>query len=247
MARTKFSDRKINVFNFGWVSSSPILSLRLLRDIGRKYKPDAVILLVDISSDFHDDLVYTHYLYNRRGIYRLVDFAPFIHFVIRKSTGRLFPEFSEWLFSTPYDRFFAVNQPLADTRSNLELTIRYIDESAAYSEEVLQAKFLVAALPRGFMYSDRESPNNWEADRYTVLGPYVLEPFRFFEEVFAAKDYPYLSLLPAFQNTELFPTTFDDDPHWTIAGTEVAARAMFEFCLEQGCFNPGYDASPSGT
>ncbi len=240
MARTRISDRIINVFNFGWTSSSPILSLRLLRDIGIKYKPDTVILLVDISSDFHDDLVYTQYLHSRRGIYRLIDFAPFIHYFILKSTRRLLPEFSEWLFSTPSDRFFAVNRPLAGTRPNLEPTIKYIDEIAAYSEDVLHARFLVAAFPRGFMYSDRETPNNWEANAYSVLGPYVLEPFRFFEEVMAVKDHPYLSLLPAFQNTDVFPTTFDDDPHWTIAGTEVAAQAMFEFCLDRGCFSPGF-------
>jgi len=238
IARSRFPGRNINIFNFGWISSSPILSLRLLRDIGKKYKPDFVILLVDISSDFHDDLVYTHYLYNRRGVYWLLDFAPFIHYFILRSTRRLLPEFSEWLFSTPSDRFFAVNQPLGKSRSDMQKTVEYIDAIAAYSEEVLHAGFLVAALPRGFMYSDRETPNNWEANAYSPLGPFVLEPFRFFEDVLEVKSYAYLSLLPTFQNTNVFPTTFDDDPHWTVAGTRLAAQAMFEFCLDNGCFDP---------
>lgn len=37
MAREKLPDRRINIINFGWTSSSPYLSLRLLRDIGARY------------------------------------------------------------------------------------------------------------------------------------------------------------------------------------------------------------------
>ena len=37
-------EKRIRAANFGWVSSSPLLSYRLLRDIGRRYKPDVVVM-----------------------------------------------------------------------------------------------------------------------------------------------------------------------------------------------------------
>ena len=50
-------DSPVRVINFGWSSSSPLLSLRLLRDIGHKYHPDLVVYMLDMT-DFHDDLDY---------------------------------------------------------------------------------------------------------------------------------------------------------------------------------------------
>ena len=35
----------------------------------------------------------------------------------------------------------------------------------------------------------------------------------------------------------LFPVCFEDDPHWNEAGTDLAARTIFDFCVEQGCFD----------
>lgn len=52
LARSRHPTCKINVANFGWISSSPYLSLRLLKDIGRKYAPDIVFLGIDMT-DFH--------------------------------------------------------------------------------------------------------------------------------------------------------------------------------------------------
>src|SRR5262249_440735 len=57
LLQARHPECKVNVANFGWVSSSPYLSLRLLKDIGRKYAPDLVLLGVDMT-DFHDDLKY---------------------------------------------------------------------------------------------------------------------------------------------------------------------------------------------
>ena len=81
-ARESMPDRQVNVANFGWASSSPLLSYRLLRDIGHKYKPDVVILAVDMT-DFHDDIKYARLL-ERRGIYPLLDYTPATLIVLRK-------------------------------------------------------------------------------------------------------------------------------------------------------------------
>jgi len=89
---------------------------------------------------------------------------------------------------------------------------------------------------RSFQYSDRESPRNWEGNQYTALGPHVPEPERHFAERYGHGPFPYLSLLPAFKAATVFPTTFENNPHRTPAGTRVAAEAILEFCLKQGCF-----------
>jgi hypothetical protein len=39
-------------------------------------------------------------------------------------------------------------------------------------------------------------------------------------------DYPIYSILRDFQETDLFPTCFENDPHWNPNGTSVAAVAI---------------------
>ena len=58
-------DTQVRVVNFGWPSSSPLLSVRLLRDIGHKYHPDLVVYMLDMT-DFHDDLDYEQRFINRQ-------------------------------------------------------------------------------------------------------------------------------------------------------------------------------------
>lgn len=243
MARGTLRDRTVNVFNFGWTSSSPFLSLRLLRDIGAKYKPTAVILLVD-ATDFYDDLAYRRYL-ERKGLYALLDFLPGTFSLIRGALRYLLPPdvAQRLLRGLPNERYFAYNHPLAETRPLLQPLVDSINESAAYARDVLGSRFYLVLSARNFQYSDRESPKNWEASRYTPLGPYVLDPNRYFDEQFAHRDFPYLSLLHAFQTTTVFPTTFETDPHWNDAGSQVAADAIFQFCLERGCFERVHPSS----
>ena len=58
-------DTQVRVVNFGWPSSSPLLSVRLLRDIGHKYHPDLVVYMLDMT-DFHNDLDYEWRFINRQ-------------------------------------------------------------------------------------------------------------------------------------------------------------------------------------
>jgi hypothetical protein len=39
---------------------------------------------------------------------------------------------------------------------------------------------------------------------------------------------PVYSLLPTFLETEVFPTCFEDDPHWNADGARVAAERIAE-------------------
>lgn len=232
-ARKLHPNQQINVANFGWTSSSPLLSYRLLKDIGKKYNPDIVILAIDMT-DFHDDIKYLRLL-EKKGIYQLIDYIPISFLVLKKimeNVGLL-----EWAYDLPRKRFFITEKPLSETRPYFSYIQQNIEDINTFSKrELNNAKFILMILPRSYQYSDKESPNNWEKNEYEILGPYSHEPFKYFEGIKNEVDYPIHSLLPYFQNTTIFPTCFDHDPHWNEEGARIAAEAIYKYCLEEGCF-----------
>jgi hypothetical protein len=229
MARAVYPGKRINVINFGWVSSSPLLSLRLFERIGEKYKPDIVILFLDMT-DFHDDIKYSRLL-ERRGIYRLLDLCPISILTLKQLTVMSgIDRLHEWIFGFPADRFFITNQPLEKSRRWLRYIQDSIEKINTYCENRLNAEFVLMVLPRFYQYSSRECPYNWEKGVYAILGRYGDEPFRYFDSIKSTLDYPVYSLLSDFQETTVFPTCFLDDPHWTEFGAGVAARAVLKYC-----------------
>ena len=94
--------------------------------------------------------------------------------------------------------------------------------------EERDVSFVLVILPRYYQYDEREAPNSWERDLYTVMGPYALEPFRFFEEYASGVDYPIVPLLEAFAGKEAFPTCFEGDPHWNPATPEGVTDEQIE-------------------
>ncbi len=222
--RQEFPALRVNVANFGWVSSSPLLSLRLLRDIGARYHPRLVVMCFDMT-DFFDDIHQRHML-EQKGIYWYYDKCPVtlraVALMKRRAVQRL-EELSDGI--EPPGRFFMSAAPLETTRRFCGDTRRNLDglDSCATA---LGAGFMVFVLPRSYQYSAREAPENWEKWDYTVLGPYALEPFRYFDELRGQVGYPVFSLLPIFQRTTVFPTCFIDDPHWNRAGHWIAGRAI---------------------
>ena len=91
--------------------------------------------------------------------------------------------------------------------------------------------------PRSYQYSNKECPNNWEKSQYQVLGPFAHEPFKYFEQIKDDVDYPIFSLLPDFQDSTIFPTVFDNDPHWNETGNRIAVNAIYKYCLKEKCFD----------
>ena len=246
LARERHPGVEINVANFGWVSSSPILSHRLLSDLGAKYNPDVVILGLDMS-DFEDDPKYRRLL-ERRGIYRGLHLLPITLLAIKKAFRKI--EFlrpgHERIFGYPAQRFFVTAHPMAEMLPYYEEVRHSLDDLARTSQDELGAKFILFVLPRNYQYSDRESPNNWERHHYETLGPYAHEPFKYFDSIRDEVDYPIYSLLDDFRHSEIFPTCLEWDPHWTAAGARVAAEAIYEDCLVEGCFGPPPLAPASG-
>lgn len=231
--RRTLETERIHVVNAAWPSASPLLALRLLRDIGARYRPDLVVYGFDMS-DFRDDLMYRN-LIEKKGIYRMIDVMPASLWLAGRGAKAGAPDgLYERIFRMPKDRFFAVNHPLNETLGDLMPVWQTLVDINRFCREQLNADFRLIVLPRNFQYSNRESPSSWERGEYENLGPFVLDPFRFFEEQAASAPFPIHSLLPAFQETDIFPTCYTGDPHWTPAGTQVAADALVEMAITQG-------------
>ena len=225
LARAAFPTRTVRVANFGWPSASPLLALRRLADVGERYHPDVVLMCVDMT-DFYDDIHWASML-ERRGLYAFSDRLPLCLHALRRLAPRAFEALARRANpELPEERFFASRAPLAQTRAALGELAGNLARLAAWCA-ARGARFAVVVLPRSYQYSARECPNNWEAERYDVLGPHAREPFAYFAELAASVDYPIWPLLEDFLSSDVFPTCFDADPHWNEAGSAVAARAIF--------------------
>lgn len=234
-------DPRLNArcINFGWISSSPGPSLRLLKDIGAKYKPKLVIMCLDMT-DFGDDVrslsnvgyweksptAFILMRFGLRGVLQELHESTWLNFLWRAQRGLKRP--------LPIMRFFVTNQPLEQSILDMQETERNLQRIADYSRETLGAGFILVMMPRHFQYSYREAPNSWEKASYTVMGPYVKEPFKWLAALKARVDYPCYSLLEEFEKTTVFPTCFDDDPHWNAAGCSVAANGIVKILVAEG-------------
>ncbi len=142
--------RPVKVANFGWASSSPLLSLRLLRDIGARYRPDLVVLCLDMT-DFHDDLRYSRLLAASET--RL---SPSRFLLRRSGLDRPLARAQERLglrgpAEPPAERFFSARQPLHESRPFLretEQNIHAISDAAAELGAVAEELSLAAIAAR---------------------------------------------------------------------------------------------------
>jgi hypothetical protein len=237
---------RLRVVNFGWTSASPLLALRLLRQVGHAYHPDLVIHSLDMT-DFHDDLRYEVQLREQRDfdvdtaavLRRALETSPALAGVAgpivgvidalprRRRSGDRERLLADLEVPGPTDRYFATNHPLEVSRPAIEAGVmKNLAEMDGLVRDVLGAEFSVVVYPRAYQFSRRESPNNWEASAYTVLGPYVGEPFRYFDEVGPSLPYPVISLMPTFAGSAEFPLFFGNDPHWNARGARLAAQAV---------------------
>ena len=215
---------RIRVANFGWVSASPYLSKDVLAQLGAGYKPDVVLLAVDVT-DAHEDIKYRRYA-ERTGIHALLRVLP--SFVLMAKEIATAQGWHEAWFGYPADRLFPVNRSLEDMRPHMAETRANIDAIASYAREELGARFALLVLPRHYHYSQREAPKDWETGAYERDGEHRYAFFGYFNEMAGEVDYPVRSLLPVLRQTPVFPTTFYRDPHWTPATHRFVARALLQ-------------------
>jgi hypothetical protein len=232
----------VRAVNMGWTSSSPLLGLRLLREVGFKYRPDLVVYNLDMS-DFHDDLDYAIKL--RRGGDLEPDWAALLDRVLgtrlpgwrlppdliaaarRLRRAAAPPQIGVAAEELPSERFFVLEHPLEQTRDAIERgTMGVLRELDRFTTDRLGAQLVLVVYPRPHQYSDREAPVHWESDEYETLGPYSREPFRYFAEVSDQLPYPVIDLLPAFEATDRFPLFFPRDPHWNREGARFVAEQV---------------------
>lgn len=240
IAREHFHTDRINVWNFGWTTSSPILEYRLLHDIGRKYHPDLVLLAVDMS-DYKDDYFYRH-LIRGDGIYhylheypRLIYFYKQLLSVVYEYTG---VDWHKQVFGyTGKGGYFAATTQLDSNRVQFDELYDSLNQAYRYCHDELHVPFVVIIPPRHWQYTDKEAPHSWENGSFEALGPYALENYRYFDEKRSSTPYPLLSLLDDFRNANVYPTTFDVDSHWNKNGAQLAAHAVFNHLLAMGYFS----------
>jgi len=227
--RAALPDAALRVANFGWSSSSPLLSYRRLLAIGERYHPDVVVLCVDMT-DFGDDIRWGNIIDGRR-IYWLYDKLPITLRAAQALAPDLYERFVAWTVDAPARRFFHSEAPFEETRRHMQPLVDNVERIHAWCT-ARGADFVLVALPRSYQHSAREAPRNWEAKEYEVLGPHALEPFKLFDELRARGTFPVVSLLEAFQTTDVFPVCLEHDPHWIPAGHRVAAKALAPPVLE---------------
>lgn len=230
-----FSRNDIRVWNFGWTTSSPILQYRLLKDLGKKYKPDLVILALDMS-DYRDDYFYQH-LISGEGFYRYVREYPRLTYVFKQMLVPL-DRYTGWHrklfgYSSQYGYFVAM-EPMEENRHLFNAVYDSLNRINEYCRDELEAPFVVFIPPRHWQYTDKESPKSWEAGSFAAKGPYALENYRYFDERRAVTPYPLVSLLDDFRYSTVYPTTFEKDSHWNKNGAKLAATSMFNHLLSMG-------------
>ena len=250
---------RVRAVNAGWTSASPLLALRLAREIGPRYRPDLVVYNLDMT-DFHDDLLYEKRLRGGgdlevdagRAFLQLLDRAfP----VLARHRPRL--EGARGLLRTragdesagngpplPADRFFATSRPLERSVADIERgVVQNLEALDDLSRDVLGARFAVVVYPRAYQYSLRESPDSWEQHEYEALGPWVREPFRYFEEEAPRLPFPGPERrCRRSRSRREFPLFQADDPHWNEAGARLMAETAAGWAAESGlipCRVPG--------
>ena len=224
MLRQQLAPRTVKVANFGWTSSSPLLSARRLEAIGEKYHPDVVAICVDMT-DFGDDLRWASML-DRRGVYRFHAWLPLATHAFKSWAPKKYRDYHfSSLGDPPRKRMFITEAPLDRSREFMTPLADNLDRIHRWCLDH-DAEFVVFFAPRGYQYSAKESPRNRYKERVTVLGPHCMEPFRWVQEIAPTKRYPIHSLFPAFKNSRLFPTCFVNDPHWNDNGTTITAQAI---------------------
>jgi hypothetical protein len=236
LARQKTGNKQLITANFGWTSSSPLLSLRLLKDIGKKYNPDTVIFLLDMT-DYKDDFFYSNVI-NKTGNYALLIDRPVLGHVIRK-LARSTDSYTGWqqqLLGYPdFSIYFVAHQPYEQSLPYFENTWQNLLDMNEFVRGELNARFIVFVPPRHWQYTDRESPLSWEKHNYTAMGPHVLNNFHFIDEKAPQAPFPVVSLLEDFRQTEVFPTTFEKDSHWNPEGAKLVAQMVLKHCEALGC------------
>jgi hypothetical protein len=230
----------VRVVNFGWVSSSPVLQARQLREIGAKYRPDLVVQAFDMT-DFHDDLVARERLARvgagggEVSIFRafgvgaslalgVEDYGQWLHERYRRARPEAHP-------TVPGARYFFLFQPPEASEPYFQTSWDAILETEREARE-MGARYALFVLPRYQQYDPRESPRDPERRVFPVDAEGRLVPFEYFARRARTVNFPVHSLREDFLADPAFPKCRGDDPHWNAEGNRIAAQGIERRLLE---------------
>lgn len=247
---------KLRVVNFGWPSASPLLNLRLLKRIGKKYQPDLVVYTVDLT-DYTDDLVYQASLnLGKKGPKAsggavipvltnlpepiksvLFEFLHWFYHSVRKPRYVIKHKITSGL---EFDRkYFVATQPLEWSRNWIEKgVVENLLHLNEYSTSELEIPFAAAIFPRASQYSETESLRSWEEFRFLRKGRYALEVFQYFEQEKMNFPFKIANLLEDFRSYKGQPLFFEEDSHWNSRGNHFMAQKMAEFLKKSNLIDP---------
>jgi len=235
--------RKVRVANFGWVSSSPVLQARQLREIGAKYKPDLVVQAFDMT-DFHDDLVARERL-ARIGAGGGGKVTIFRAFGVGASLALGVEDYGQWLRErlrwarpdgpppVPGPRYFFLFEPREASEPYFRVSWEAILETEGLARR-MGARHALFVLPRYQQYDPRESPRDPERRVFPVDAQGLLVPFEYFARQARTAPFPVHALREDFLADPVFPKCRADDPHWNAEGNRVAAEAVDRQLLADG-------------
>jgi hypothetical protein len=227
--RKKYHRNDINVINFGWTSSSPILDLRLLQDIGKKYKPDLILLTLDMS-DYRDEWFYKSTL-QERGFYYYVVRYPRLCFALKEFLEVITPiiDWHTQLFGySGSGGYFVARQPMEKSINLFDDIYATLLQMNDYINSQFDVPFIVFIPPRHWQYTNKEAPDSWENGSFDTLGPYALENYRYFSSKQPETPFPTFTLLDEFRSTDQFPLNFRVDSHWNKQGALFYAEKVSE-------------------
>lgn len=235
LLRERYQRDDINVANFGWTSSSPILDYRLLKDIGEKYHPDLVILALDMS-DYRDEWFYKSVI-QRRGFYNfIVDYPRTGYFI--KRIAELVEPVVNWhttLFGySGTGGYFVAKQPMEKSQNLFDDLYNTLLDMNQFITSTYNVPFYVFIPPRHWQYTDKEAPNSWETGSFDALGPYALENYRYFDSKRSTTPFPLISMVEDFKQTDQFPLNFKVDSHWNKRGAHFFAERVADYCEKLG-------------
>lgn len=248
LLQARASGVRVRVANLGWVSSSPVLQARRLRDIGAKYAPDLVVQAFDMT-DFHDDLVARERL-GRMGADGGGEVSIFRALRVGASLALGVEDYGEWLRerlrwarrdtapSVPGARYFFLFQPPEASEPYFRASWEAILETERLARG-LGARYALLVLPRYQQYDPRESPRDPERRTFPVDAEGLLVPFEYFARQAQTASFPVRSLREDFLADPAFPKCRDDDPHWNAEGNRVAAEAIARRLLADGLVRVG--------
>jgi hypothetical protein len=243
LLQARAAGQRVRVANFGWVSSSPVLEARRLRDIGAKYKPDLVVQAFDMT-DFHDDLRARSRL-ARMGADGGGEVSIFRAFGVGASLALGVEDYGQWLRerlrwpgpeaapAVPGRRYFFLFAAPEASEPYFRVSWEAILETERQAR-ALGARYALVVFPRYQQHDPRESPRDPERRVFPTDAPGLLVPFAYFERQGRTVLFPVRGLREAFLADAAFPKCRDDDPHWNAEGNRVAAEAVERQLIAEG-------------